>query len=67
MIPNLILQMMKMFIPNIQQFQNAKTPDELAQQLLNSGRVNQQQVDQARQMWNQPNIRQMVNNQFKMK
>ena len=67
MIPSLILQIMKMFIPNIRQFQNAKTPDELAQQLLNSGRVNQQQVDQARQMWNQPNIRQMVNNQFKMR
>ena len=53
-------------MPNVQQFQNIESPDELAQKLLNSGRVNQAQVNQAKQMWNQqPNIRQMIQNRFK--
>ena len=66
MIPNNVLQIISRFIPNIQQFQNVKTPDELAQQLLQSGRVNQQQVNQAKQMWNQPNIQQMIHTQYKI-
>lgn len=65
MIPALMLQIMSQMIPNFQQFQNAKSPDDLAQQLLNSGRVSQDQVNRAKQMWNQPNIRQMVQSKFK--
>lgn len=65
MIPALILQIMSQIIPNFQQLQNAKSPDDLAQQLLNSGRVSQDQVNRAKQMWNQPNIRQMVQSKFK--
>ncbi len=53
-------------MPSIQQFQNIESPDELAQKLLNSGRVNQAQVNQAKQMWNQPNVRQMIQNRFKL-
>ena len=62
MIPNNILQMLPQ---GLQGIQNINTPDELAQILLNSGKVNQSQVIQAKQMWNQPNIRQMVQNKFK--
>ena len=65
MIPTLMLQIMSRMIPGFQQFQNAKSPDDLAQQLLNSGVVNQDQVNRAKQMWNQPNVRQMVQNKFK--
>jgi hypothetical protein len=49
---------------NVAGLNEAKSPDELAQMLLNSGKVNQAQVNQARQMWNQPNIRQMIANKF---
>lgn len=65
MIPNNVLQLIGQFMPNIQQFQNINSPDELAQKLLESGRINQTQVNQAKQMWNQPNIRQMIHNKFK--
>lgn len=65
MIPNNVWNIVSKFVPNMGQFQNAKTPDELAQMLLNSGRVNQAQVNQARQMWNQqPNIRQMIQQKY---
>ena len=67
MIPDLILNILGMYRFNPQQFQNIKSPDELAQQLLNSGKVNQQQVNRAKQLWGQPNVRQMVNNQFKLR
>lgn len=64
--PNNVLQILSQFMPNVQQFQNIKSPDELAQKLLNSGRVNQAQVNKAKQMWNQqPSIRQMIQNRFK--
>lgn len=65
MIPTLMLQIMSQMIPGFRQFQNAKSPDDLAQQLLNSGVVNQDQVNKAKQMWNQPSVRQMVQNKFK--
>ena len=67
MIPNVVMQALGMALPNVnfQQMQNIQTPDDMAQFLLNSGRVNQNQVNQARQMWNKPNIRQMVQNRFK--
>lgn len=68
MIPNSILQAIGLINPkmNTQNMQGISTPDEMAQYLLNSGMVNQNQVNQARQMWNQqPNIRQMVLDKFK--
>ena len=64
MIPNLIMNMISK-IPNIGNLQNINTPDELAQMLLNSGKVNQAQVNQAKQMWNNPQIRQQINNQYR--
>lgn len=67
MIPNSILQVIGMLNPkiNIQNMKGISSPDDMAQYLLNSGMVNQQQVNQAKQLWNQPNIRQMVQNKFK--
>ena len=68
MIPNSILQAIGLINPkmNMQNMQGISTPDEMAQYLLNSGMVNQNQVNQARQMWSQqPNIRQMVADKFK--
>lgn len=65
MIPNIIAVILNQIMPGFKDFQNAKSPDDLAQQLLNSGRVSQDQVNRAKQMWNQPNIRQMVQSKFK--
>jgi hypothetical protein len=42
---------------NPSEIQGIKTPDEMAQFLLNTGRVNQAQVNQAKQMWNQQFMR----------
>ena len=64
MIPNNIFQVLSQINPGIRNMQNVSTPDEFAQQLLNSGKVNQNMVNQAKQMWNQPNIRQMIQNKF---
>ena len=64
MIPNNVFQILSQFVPNARQFQNIRTPDELAQQLLQSGKVTQQQVNQVKQMWNQPNIQQMIHNRY---
>lgn len=64
MIPTNIFQIMAGINPRLQNQQNVNTPDEMAQYLLNNGLVNQQQVNQARQMWNQPNIRQMIQSKF---
>lgn len=62
MIPNIIQQMLANMMPT----QNIPdSPDEVAQILLNSGKVNQMQVNQAKQMWSQPNIRQMIQNKYK--
>ena len=63
MIPNNILNMIRQFNPDIP-FNNIKTPDDLAQFLLNTGRVNQSQVNQAKQMWNRQDIRQMIQSKF---
>ena len=65
MIPNSIMQMVSKINSNIQELQNVKSPDEMAQVLLNSGVVSQEQVNQTKQMWNQPNIRQMIQSRFK--
>lgn len=63
MIPNDVVNVIQQFIPNAGQL-NVNTPDEFAQMMLNSKRVNQQQVNQVRQMWQHPNVRQMIMNRF---
>lgn len=65
MIPNSILQMLSNISPAIRQAQNINSPDDAAQFLLNSGKVKQEQVNQAKQMWNQPGIRQMIQNRYR--
>ena len=62
---NNVFQILNRFLPNMQGLQDVKSPDELAQKLLNSGRINQAQVNQAKQMWSQPNVRQFIQNRFK--
>ena len=42
---------------NPSEIRGIKTPDEMAQFLLNSGCVNQAQVNQAKQIWNQQFMR----------
>lgn len=63
MIPNNVANVIRQFLPNAGQM-NCNSPDEFAQMMLNSGRVNQQMVNQARQMWQQPNVRQMIMGRF---
>ena len=65
MMTNSIFQILNHFLPNMPDLQNVQSPDELAQKLLNSGKVNQSQVNQAKRMWSQPSIRQMIQNKFK--
>ena len=60
MIPNNVMSLLKTFIGN--NIPQINTPDEMAQYLLNTGKVNQAQVNQVRQMWENPQIRQMINN-----
>ena len=60
MIPNNILAM----LGNVGNLNGIKSPDELAQFLLNSGRVTQAQVNQAKQMWKNPQIQQMINRKY---
>lgn len=60
MIPNNILSM----LGNVGNLNGVKSPDELAQFLLNSGRVTQAQVNQAKQMWKNPQIQQMINRKY---
>ena len=66
MIPNNILQIISRMNPAMKDIQNIKTPDDMAQYLLNSGKVSQAQVNQARQMWNRPDIRQMIQSKFSL-
>ena len=63
MIPNNVMSLLKTFIGN--NIPQINTPDEMAQYLLNTGKVNQAQVNQVRQMWENPQIRQMINNKYK--
>lgn len=65
MIPNNIMQMISKMNPDMNALQNIKTPDDMAQYLLNSGKVSQAQVNQAKQMWNNPQIQQMINSRYK--
>lgn len=51
--PNNIMDLLRRANINPNEIRGIKTPDEMAQFLLNSGKVNQAQVNQAKQMWNQ--------------
>ena len=67
MIPNNVMQILSRhpLMKNIQNMQNIKTPDDLAQQLLNSGKVNQNQVNMAKRTWEQrQDLRQQIHDQF---
>lgn len=64
MIPNNVLNMLGKFVPNMQDLQKVNNPDDLAQFLLNSGKVNQQQVNQAKEMWKNPQVQKMINSRF---
>lgn len=65
MIPSNVMQILSKMIPNIGNLQNINTPDDMAQYLLNSGKVSQGQVNQARQMWCNPQVQQMINSRYK--
>ena len=65
MIPNNVMQLISKINLDMNALQNIKTPDEMAQYLLNSGKVSQAQVNQAKQMWNNPQIQQAINNRYK--
>lgn len=65
MMPTNIFQAISGMVQNVQNLQKANTPEEAAQMLLNSGRVNQAQVNQAMQMWQNPQVRQMVQSKFR--
>lgn len=64
MIPNKIMSMISKMNVNMDALQNIKTPDDMAQFLLNSGKVNQAQVNQAKQMWNNPQVQQQINSRY---
>lgn len=64
MIPNNVMNFLQRINPNIAVFQNMQSPDEVAQYLLNNGKVSQDQVNKAKQMWNNPNIQQQIQSQF---
>lgn len=64
MIPNNIMQMISKMNPDMNALQNIKSPDDMAQYLLNSGKVSQAQVNQAKQMWNNPQVQQMINSRY---
>ena len=66
-IPKTIMDVLNAFNPkmDVRGLQNIQTSDDMAQYLLNSGMVNQSQVNQAKQLWERPNIRQMVLNRFR--
>ena len=51
MIPSNVMQLLNKIVPNASGLSNIQTPDDMAQYLLNIGKVNQAQVNQAKQMW----------------
>ena len=68
MIPNNVMQILSRhpLMNNIQNMQNIKTPDDLAQHLLNMGKVNQNQVNMAKRAWEQrEDLRQQIHDQFR--
>lgn len=61
MIPNNVLRLLGGLDASANEMlRSIQSPNELAQYLLNSGRVSQSQVNQAKQMWENPNIRQQI-------
>ena len=66
MMTNNVFQILSQMLPNVPNLQNVNSPDELAQMLLNSGKVNQSQVNQAKQMWQRLDIQRMINQRFKL-
>ena len=64
MMPSNVFNLLSKFNPNMAVFQNMQSPDEVAQYLLNNGKVSQAQVNQAKQMWNNPNIQKQIQNQY---
>ena len=64
MIPNNVMNLVTKFMGNTN-IPNVNTPDEMAQFLLNSGRVDQNLVNRAKQMWSNPQIQQRINSQYK--
>lgn len=67
MIPKNVIQMLGSLAPNGEALKNIKTPDDMAQFLLNNGRVSQEQVNRAKQMWENPQIQQMINSKYGQK
>lgn len=66
MIPTNIFQILNSLNANIKNAQSIKTPDDMAQYLLNNRMVTQEQVNQAREIWgNQANVRQMIHNKYR--
>lgn len=51
MMPNNINQLLRNVNLSINDLKGIKTPNDFAQYLLNTGRVNQAQVNQAKQIW----------------
>lgn len=64
MMPSNVFNLLSKFNPNMAVFQNMQSPDEVAQYLLNNGKVSQAQVNQAKQMWSNPNIQKQIQNQY---
>ena len=62
MIPTNILNILAKNNPNVSVFQNMQSPDEIAQYLLNTGKVTQEQVNKAKQMWENPQMKQQIQN-----
>lgn len=65
MIPNNVINLVTRFLGKNINMPNINTPDEMAQFLLNTGRVDQNLVNKAKQMWSNPQIQQQINNQYK--
>ena len=55
--PTNIFQLLRSVNVNPAEIRGINNPDEMAQFLLNSGKVTQAQVNQARQMWNNPQVK----------
>lgn len=62
MIPSNVFNLLSKFNPNMAVFQNMQSPEEVAQYLLNNGKVSQAQVNQAKQMWQNPQVQQRIQN-----
>ena len=60
--PTNIFQLLRSVNVNPAEIRGINNPDEMAQFLLNSGKVTQAQVNQVRQMWNNPQIKSLFNN-----